>query len=202
MSCGPIAVFPHMTPVRRRRAPSPIFRSILHAAASSAQRHHSDVRRNAASRWRRAECVRRRTALPRRAQRLGKIDTPARLPLGSSNPIAARSSCSRAPSSAICRKSPISPPMRRPSPTSRPASPRAMIRIAPAISCSSSASPATKIRDAVGRRVAARRARPRACPCAPILLLDEPTNHLDLPAIEWLEGPLAAESRRPRHHQP
>ena len=29
-------------------------------------------------------------------------------------------------------------------------------------------------------------------PCPDILLLDEPTNHLDLPAIEWLEGELAA----------
>src|SRR6267378_4941477 len=29
-------------------------------------------------------------------------------------------------------------------------------------------------------------------PSPDILLLDEPTNHLDLPAIEWLEGELAA----------
>src|SRR5438128_9066514 len=29
-------------------------------------------------------------------------------------------------------------------------------------------------------------------PAPDILLLDEPTNHLDLPAIEWLEGELAA----------
>ena len=31
-------------------------------------------------------------------------------------------------------------------------------------------------------------------PAPSILLLDEPTNHLDLPAIEWLEARLAAES--------
>jgi ABC transport system ATP-binding/permease protein len=30
-------------------------------------------------------------------------------------------------------------------------------------------------------------------PAPDILLLDEPTNHLDLPAIEWLEGTLAAQ---------
>ena len=33
-------------------------------------------------------------------------------------------------------------------------------------------------------------------PSPDILLLDEPTNHLDLPAIEWLEGELAAGDAR------
>ena len=40
-----------------------------------------------------------------------------------------------------------------------------------------------------GRRAALVRA---LAPSPDILLLDEPTNHLDLPAIEWLEGELAA----------
>src|SRR5690606_24339780 len=42
---------------------------------------------------------------------------------------------------------------------------------------------------------ARRAALARALAGAPdALLLDEPTNHLDLPAIEWLEGELAAAS--------
>jgi ATP-binding cassette subfamily F protein uup len=40
------------------------------------------------------------------------------------------------------------------------------------------------------RRAALARA---LAPSPDILLLDEPTNHLDLPAIEWLEGELAAQ---------
>jgi ATP-binding cassette subfamily F protein uup len=41
-----------------------------------------------------------------------------------------------------------------------------------------------------GRRAALARV---LAPAPDILLLDEPTNHLDLPAIEWLEGTLAAQ---------
>ena len=112
--------------------------------------------------------------------------------------MAAPASCSPAPPSATCRRSPISPASpttlrlcrSRPRPERRPATGRA-------ICCSSSASRARKTRTASPAARHGARALARVLAPEPdILLLDEPTNHLDLPAIEWLESELAACARR------
>ncbi len=53
----------------------------------------------------------------------------------------------------------------------------------------SGAEPAASLSGGEARRAALVRV---LAPMPDVLLLDEPTNHLDLPAIEWLEGDLAA----------
>ncbi|MEI2612870.1 MAG: ATP-binding cassette domain-containing protein [Candidatus Promineifilaceae bacterium] len=139
-----------------------------------------------------------------RPQRVGQIDAAEDRGRRRSKPMAASASCSRAPPSAICRRSRTSPASPRRS-TYVDARARGRQRsVSRALSAASSSASAaredpSRLSGGEARRAALARV---LAPEPDILLLDEPTNHLDLPAIEWLEAELAALRSALVHHQP